>query len=341
MLIGFLAKKRHGKDTCADYLVNQFGFTKIAFADPLKKGVGELFGFSDEQLYGDQKESIDEYWGITPRLAFQYLGTDVFRNDIQKIMPNIQNQFWVRKFQRTYLEAIAKDPNARYVVSDVRFQNEVDIIHELGGTVTKIHRPNIDLIDNHLSETEIDRVKNYDHMIQNDGTIKNLHDKLDLHLDHLMKPVTITNKIVNGMKNLTVNIYLVLMLFSVWTWFTTVEQKKHAFQLACSFAVIEYITRSLCYGNAHTTIEQFLMNILCGPILVDGFRSVVPYMWLRVLVMPLNVWIIEIIQGYTLLYIWKTRVWEYTDEYAYFNGFISLSWGMFWMVLGFLMDIVI
>ena len=59
-MIGFLAKRHRGKDTAADYLVSDHGYTKRAFAYPLKKGMQEWFGFTDDQLYTDKKEEIDD-----------------------------------------------------------------------------------------------------------------------------------------------------------------------------------------------------------------------------------------------------------------------------------------
>jgi len=59
-LIGFLAKKRHGKDTSADYLVKKYNYKKLSFAKPIKDACKILFGFTDEQLYGNLKEVKDK-----------------------------------------------------------------------------------------------------------------------------------------------------------------------------------------------------------------------------------------------------------------------------------------
>jgi dephospho-CoA kinase len=52
-MIGICGKKFHGKDTIANYLIQRFGFTKVSLADPLKKGVQEIFGLTDNQLWGN------------------------------------------------------------------------------------------------------------------------------------------------------------------------------------------------------------------------------------------------------------------------------------------------
>jgi hypothetical protein len=180
-LIGLLAKKQHGKDTCADHLINNYGFVKGSFARPLKEGCASLFGFTDEQLYGNKKEEIDPFWGVSPRKIFQYIGTDIFRNDINKIIPNLNDDFWVRCFVKKYKTMIEKYPNNKVVISDVRFQNEVDAIHELGGIVIKLERPNLYYDkDEHISEAGIDLIQNYDNKLLNDGSIEDLYNKIEL-----------------------------------------------------------------------------------------------------------------------------------------------------------------
>ena len=44
-----------GKDTVADHYVSQERFQKIGLADPLKRFCQDIYGFTDEQLYGSSK----------------------------------------------------------------------------------------------------------------------------------------------------------------------------------------------------------------------------------------------------------------------------------------------
>ncbi len=178
-LIGFLAKKRCGKDTVSDYIVQNYSFTKLSLADPLKSAVGELFGFSHEQLYGDLKEDIDHNWKVSPRLVLQWFGTDVFRRDINCIIPDIKGDFWVEAMKIRYKNLTKEDPNARFAIADVRFPNEVKAIHELGGIVIKIERPGCDDSDQHESEKNIDSIKDYDILIENNGSLEELYSKID------------------------------------------------------------------------------------------------------------------------------------------------------------------
>jgi hypothetical protein len=94
MIVGILGKKRSGKDTTGDYLVANKNFVKYSFANPIKRGAMELFGFTEDQVFGDAKDEIDPTWGITPRLVLQIMGTEdlvevfglnVLNNGITKI----------------------------------------------------------------------------------------------------------------------------------------------------------------------------------------------------------------------------------------------------------------
>ena len=184
-LIGLLAKKQHGKDTTADYMIEKYKYKKLSLASPLKEGCRFLFNFNDEQLYGNRKEEVDPFWGVTPRTIFQYLGTDIFRKDINKIIPGIDENFWVNCMKNKYQNFTKENPDGRYVISDVRFQNEVDTVHELGGIVIKIERPDMLSNDSHESETNIDKIKNYDFLLDNGGTMDELYKKID-KLDNII-----------------------------------------------------------------------------------------------------------------------------------------------------------
>jgi hypothetical protein len=179
MLIGLLGQKRVGKDTVADYLVEKYNFKKESMATPLKDICKLLFGFNDNQLYGDKKEVTDLEWGVTPRIVLQYLGTDVFRQDINKIMPDINDNFWVKCMKNRLDNNHKLNPADKIVIADIRFQNEVDMIHELGGIVIKITRPNIDNTDLHISEANIDTITLYDILINNNKDYIDLYNTID------------------------------------------------------------------------------------------------------------------------------------------------------------------
>jgi hypothetical protein len=95
-IIAICGAKRSGKDVLADYLVKKYNYERLAFADPLKLTVKNLFNFDDDQLGigedkgTDKKDIIDERWGITPRAALQFFGTEIMQEKIQELLPNIK-----------------------------------------------------------------------------------------------------------------------------------------------------------------------------------------------------------------------------------------------------------
>jgi hypothetical protein len=189
MLIAFLGKKSSGKDTSGDYLVQNMGFKKYVFANPLKKGIQAFFNLSDQQLYDEQlKETIDPRWGVSPRQLFQVIGTDIFQNSIHNFLPQLKGEFrchWVTLFKEWYDQEIKKDPNTKIVITDARFLHEIEMIKKLGGKVVKVVRNssyNGKGLDNHLSETEIEIIQGdmIDFIIHNDADLESLYAKIIL-----------------------------------------------------------------------------------------------------------------------------------------------------------------
>lgn len=179
-LLGLCATKRSGKDTFADYLCENYGYVKYSFAGPLKKACAEIFMLSEEQVDGIHKETIDDRWDVSARTIFQKVGTEMFRDKLSDIIPEmykIQQNFWVYRFKLWYANFLKQNPNGKVVVSDVRFENEVDVIRELNGSLIKINR-NTHLTDNHASEQYIQMV-NADIELENNSDLKSYYKKID------------------------------------------------------------------------------------------------------------------------------------------------------------------
>jgi hypothetical protein len=201
MLIAVLGKKRSGKDTFSDYIINKYGFIKYSFADPLKKGIQCFFNLTDEQLNNQElKETIDPRWGVSPRRLFQVIGTDIFQHSIKKFIPELEiesRKHWVVLFKQWYEqykdefrenekeenenEEKEKDKEIKVIISDGRFLHEIEEIKKLGGKVIKIIRPISNDNDIHQSENEIDTIPDtfIDYTIINDGLLNDFYNKID------------------------------------------------------------------------------------------------------------------------------------------------------------------
>ena len=168
-IIGVIGKKHHGKDTIAHFISLKYGYKKISFADPLKKARHHIFGLTYEQLYGNLKETTDNYWKCTPRYLLQTVGTNLFRNQFD-------SNIWIYRMNQIF----ENNPIKNFVICDFRFQNEADLVKKRNGLLFKVNRPGQNNNDNHISETGIDAIKNYDILIPNSGSIFDLYQKIRL-----------------------------------------------------------------------------------------------------------------------------------------------------------------
>ena len=160
-LIGITGKAGVGKDTLADYLVRQFGYTKYSMAAPLKKLLNDCFGWTDA-MWRDRewKEraalqgSVDGYHTqYSPRLLAQWLGTEVGRCiGGEDVWVNMMEREW-RALNEPNTETFGELP--RMVVPDVRFDNEARRIHLLGGVVLRIVRDGVAVVRPHVSEAGV------------------------------------------------------------------------------------------------------------------------------------------------------------------------------------------
>ena len=138
MLIGLCGYIGSGKNAVAEMLVKNHGYEQDSFAKSLKDAVSAVFGWPRELLEGNAphsrewREAPDTWWTeqlempVSPRLALQVIGTEVFRG-------KYHNNIWVASLLR-------RVGDRKVVVSDVRFPNEIKLIQEYGGKVIWVKR---------------------------------------------------------------------------------------------------------------------------------------------------------------------------------------------------------
>lgn len=188
----------------------------VKFADALKDITCRLTGCTREQLesqefkdsamseeWWEKKDSIskrryphykgvvedgDEIHKFTYRTFLQELGTDVLRNWIPNIHVNATFSAWkptpvpVTKAKISGWGgnkgglAIQKEAYPKWIITDMRFPNELIAIQQRGGITIRINRPDT-AVGTHLSEIALDDYQFFDEVIDNDGTMEDLYNK--------------------------------------------------------------------------------------------------------------------------------------------------------------------
>ncbi len=158
-LIGICGPKGSGKSSVAWILHRDHEYTRYPFASTLKRML-RTFGLTEAQVDGDEKEwPLDWLGDVTPRHLMQTLGTEWGRD-------RVASDVWVRTWERD-----VRVFGPLVVVEDVRFPNEVEAIHELGGWIVRVTRPGFSHDESHESER---------HVIEADFEIRNDGDRIAL-----------------------------------------------------------------------------------------------------------------------------------------------------------------
>jgi hypothetical protein len=189
-IIAICGAKRSGKDVLAEHLVKKYNYTRIAFAEPLKVAVKGLFNFDDDQvgigkdIGSDRKDIIDERWGITPRAALQFFGTEMMQEKIQELLPNIKRDF----FANTLVNHINNaEDDRRFVISDLRFIHEYERLLNISKIsirdilIIRVIRPSKDRVkeqEPHISELEYTKIP-YDIIMINNGSIEDYINRFE------------------------------------------------------------------------------------------------------------------------------------------------------------------
>lgn len=174
MIIGLSGYAQVGKDTVANYLVENYGFVKVSFADPIREAlykldpkvrVDELIGVSlASAVDGMGWENLKRY-SSDARELLQRLGTEVGREMFGK-------DFWVNQ------GLLRAKEHENVVFADTRFVNEAQAIQDNGGQVWRIFKPNHGPVNNHYSETALDQYE-FDWAIPNYGTKEDIYSMVD------------------------------------------------------------------------------------------------------------------------------------------------------------------
>lgn len=176
--IALTGHARSGKDTVGQYLVDQYGFKRFAFADEMKRLLHELF----PQIPSDPK----------PRRAYQVFGEGLRNLDI----PGAKH-VWINATMRqieTYIwwHSEVDERGANVVITDLRTPLEYERLRAEGFTIIRVKAQSalriaraqqagddFSLEDlTHDTESHIDSFSP-DYEVVNDGSVDDLKAQID------------------------------------------------------------------------------------------------------------------------------------------------------------------
>ena len=157
-----------GKSTVANMT---WDFKKISFASPMREFCANLLsalGHDGVVLLRDRdkkEEKIAEI-GVSPRQMMQTLGTEWGRSCIHPELWRMVAAGAVEQQQK-----LGRD----VVIDDVRFPNEAEMVHRLGGELWLVDRPGVVYEGEHASEGALADVLP-DVVVNNSGSLEHLRE---------------------------------------------------------------------------------------------------------------------------------------------------------------------
>lgn len=175
---------RSGKDEAAKVLVEDFGFTRVAFADKLRE---VLYQLNPVVLYDGVKDQYAKgTWyvqDVIDMFGWDHYKETGFGNEIRRLLQRLGTEagrqtLWDSIWIDAALTGLPED--AKVVVSDARFFNEFDAVRERGGEVWRIERPGVGPANEHASEMEAIGYPHFKYVIENEGSLEDWREKITL-----------------------------------------------------------------------------------------------------------------------------------------------------------------
>ena len=181
-IIALTGPKGSGKDTVARMIAEQYdNVSMIAFADPIKKVINDLFELDPKN--NDQYDAFKR-----THLSYQLPGffshTIIGRTLVREI-GMLMRGYDEDQFNEYVVDRINSEEANIYIVTDVRFENEFQLMRDMGAKIIQITHPDCNY-DGHVTERGF-ADKTVDFTIANDGSLSDLNTKTGLVVNNIMK----------------------------------------------------------------------------------------------------------------------------------------------------------
>jgi hypothetical protein len=177
-LIGLTGAIGSGKTTVASILCQNHSYIELTFKGAMVACLAHVFGCDKDIFYDRELKELPNsfLFGKSPREVMQTFGTDWGRKQVH-------NDIWVKRVELMIATANEFDPNRCFVVSDVRFENEVQMIKRLGGRIWKIERiDNPFAIDTSHESEQGFHLSLIDKIVENPNNMPDLEELINLVL---------------------------------------------------------------------------------------------------------------------------------------------------------------
>lgn len=193
-VIAITGKSGSGKDTVAAYLQKTYLNVYVEhFAAPLKRACAAAFGIDVDAFHDPEKKEVQmPPWDVSPRQIAQFVGTEMFRDHINILMPEVGSNFWAARMAYLLNGQLETENGAIYteedtiVIADLRFQNEYEMVLDREGIIIHLTRDGADGtvgIPGHRSEKGIQyHGSQHNYLLVNNGTMEELHEEIEVIL---------------------------------------------------------------------------------------------------------------------------------------------------------------
>lgn len=162
-IIAFSGYARAGKDEAAKVLVDEFGFTRVAFADKLRQMAYALDPVVVANARYHGMLPPDDYAGPVYARLQEVINTygwdgykeSPFSDDMRGLMQRLGTEAGREVLgTNVWVDAAFQNLNdeSKIVITDCRFPNEAQAVVDRGGYVVRIERPGIGPAGDHASE---------------------------------------------------------------------------------------------------------------------------------------------------------------------------------------------
>jgi len=155
-------------------LVNTFTsvLTKNSMLDTLLDAI-DTIRVKDEN-YFENKNNVT-------RALLQIYGTEIFRD-------RVDNDYWAKQVRNRVLKS---DADA-IIITDTRFPNEISVFNDVNADDIKVIsirvERNTGINNTHESETALDDHKEWNYIIDNNGSLEDLNAAVDVVLNDILNP---------------------------------------------------------------------------------------------------------------------------------------------------------